>query len=87
MTAKRRLAAVVESPAYAEFASRIVKAMGRRACDDIDALTYLSQLAAQAEFELHVAVTKAREDYGYSWQDIGDRLNISRQAAQQRFGR
>ncbi|HEY7487574.1 MAG TPA: hypothetical protein VH912_24175 [Streptosporangiaceae bacterium] len=44
-------------------------------------------LAAQDETEqlMREAVARCRAD-GYSWADIGARLGITRQAAQQRFG-
>ena len=40
----------------------------------------------QAERELTLAVADARAA-GVSWQGIGDALGITRQAAQQRFGK
>jgi hypothetical protein len=40
---------------------------------------------AGAEAELAAAVTRARQ-HGHSWADIGARLHITRQAAQQRYG-
>jgi hypothetical protein len=36
---------------------------------------------------LQTAVDGMREQQGYSWADIGEGLGITRQAAQQRFGR
>jgi hypothetical protein len=76
---------VVENADYAKFMARILRAMARRAGNDIDALPML--LAAQDETEqlMREAVARCRAD-GYSWADIGARLGITRQAAQQRFG-
>lgn len=76
---------VVENADYSKFMSRILRAMARRAADDIDALPML--LGAQAEVEalMQEAVDRCRAS-GYSWADIGARLGISRQGAQQRFG-
>lgn len=42
--------------------------------------------AAQAQRQLAAAVTRARI-HGHSWTQIAGRLGVSRQAAQQRFGR
>ena len=42
-------------------------------------------LAAELDTAIGQAVTGLRA-YGYSWADIGSRLGITRQAAQQRWG-
>lgn len=44
-----------------------------------------AQLSAEAELSLRGTVTAARTA-GLSWEQIGDTLHVSRQAAQQRFG-
>lgn len=76
---------VVENADYSKFMARILRGMARRAASDIDALPML--LGAQDEVEtlMREAVARCRAG-GYSWADIGARLGISRQAAQQRFG-
>lgn len=86
LTVKYRAARTVENSDYAQFAHRTIRAFGRRAADDIDALPQLAEIVQTAEAELRKAIEHARKDYGYSWADIGKRLGISRQAAQQRFG-
>jgi hypothetical protein len=77
---------VVENDDYAAFTRRILAAHGRRiAQGDIEGLTTLAALADDIDHALTNAVTGLREA-GYSWADIGERLGITRQAAQQRFG-
>ena len=77
---------VVENDEYAAFARRILRAYARRiATGDIDALVMLTGLAADVENATRDAVTGLRE-FGYSWADIGARLGVTRQAAQQRWG-
>jgi hypothetical protein len=77
---------VVENDAYAAFAHRILTAYARRvATGDIDALTLMTALSADIDTAIHAAVTGLRQR-GYSWTEIGNRLGITRQAAQQRWG-
>lgn len=87
-TVKTRLTPkpAVENSEYAAFARRVLRAYARRiATGDIDALTDMSILAADIEQATRRAVTGLR-DFGYSWTDIGTRLGVTRQAAQQRWG-
>ena len=77
---------VVENDAYAAFTRRILRAYARRiATGDIDALTLMTGLAGDIDTAIGNAVTGLRA-YGYSWTEIGSRLGITRQAAQQRWG-
>ena len=79
-------AATVENDDYAAFTRRIVVAHGGRiATGDIEGLATLAALAATSTTPYTIAITGLREA-GYSWADIGERLGITRQAAQQRFG-
>jgi hypothetical protein len=88
---KRRLTAKrprrpVENDEYAAFARRILRAYSRRiAQGDIDALEDVASFATEIESAIGQAVKGLRQQ-GYSWADIGTRLNITRQAAQQRWG-
>jgi hypothetical protein len=76
----------VENDDYAAFARRIVAAHGRRiAAGDIERLPDLVALAQEIDHATTVAVTGLRHA-GYSWADIANRLGITRQAAQQRWG-
>jgi hypothetical protein len=76
----------VENDDYAAFTQRVIAAHGRRiAHGDIEGLATLAELSADIDHALHTAITGLREA-GFSWGDIGERLGVSRQAAQQRFG-
>lgn len=76
----------VENPEYAAFARRILKAYARRvATGDIEALALMAELAGTVDTSIRDAVTGLR-DCGYSWAEIGSRLGVTRQAAQQRWG-
>jgi hypothetical protein len=77
---------VVENDAYAAFARRILRAYARRiATGDIESLSLMTRLADDIEVAIAEAVTGLRA-FGYSWADIGTRLGVTRQAAQQRWG-
>ena len=77
---------VVENDAFAAFARRIIRAHGRRVADgDVEALRDLVTLSTELDRAIGEAVIGLRA-FGYSWAEIGSRLGISRQAAQQRWG-
>jgi hypothetical protein len=77
---------LIENDEYAAFARRILRSYARRIANgDIDALTRMTSLADDIETAVHAAVIGLR-DHGYSWADIGNRLGVTRQAAQQRWG-
>lgn len=78
----------IETVEYAKFVRRIMRAYSRRVGGgDVDALAEM--VAAANEFDLAVkqAVTELRADHGFSWADIALRLGMTRQGAQQRWGR
>ena len=82
-----RAARLVENDEYAAFARRILRAYARRiATGDVEALTPMLGLSAEIDTAISQAVSGLRE-FGYSWAEIGSRLGITRQAAQQRWGR
>jgi hypothetical protein len=82
----KRTARVVENDQYAAFTRRILRAYARRiAIGDIEALAHLTTLAGEVDTAIADAVTGLR-GFGYSWAEIGLRLGITRQAAQQRWG-
>ncbi len=86
LTPKRRRP-VTENSEYAAFARRILRAYSRRiATGDIESLTHLITLADDINDATQQAINGLRAA-GYSWADIGTRLGITRQAAQQRWGR
>jgi hypothetical protein len=81
-----RVRAVSENDEYAAFTRRILRAYARRvATGDIESLTRMTHLADDVESAIRNAVIGLRE-FGYSWAEIGSRLGVSRQAAQQRWG-
>jgi hypothetical protein len=85
LTPKRRRR-ITENDEYAAFLRRVIRAYSRRvATGDIDALTGMTTIAADLDQAIGQAVTGLRKA-GYSWADIGARLGITRQAAQQRWG-
>lgn len=78
----------VETDEFMAFARRIVKATGKRVGDG-DPVDLASLVALRREFEaIEVqAVQAMRDNHGYSWSEIGRDLGITRQAAQQFYGR
>ncbi|MCO1618952.1 hypothetical protein M8C11_29955 [Micromonospora sp. CPM1] len=83
---RRKRRDVVENDAFAAFARRIIRAHGRRvAAGDVEALRDLVALSANLDDAIGEAVVGLRA-FGYSWAEIGTRLGISKQAAQQRWG-
>jgi hypothetical protein len=84
LTPKRRYR-IVENDEYAAFLRRVIRAYGRRAAGDIEAITTMARLADHLEDATRQAITGLRE-VGYSWADIALRLGITRQGAQQRWG-
>ncbi len=77
---------VVENDDYGAFARRIVRAYARRvAAGDVEALAALVALSTDLDQSIGQAVTGLRQ-FGYSWAEIADRLRVTRQAAQQRWG-
>jgi hypothetical protein len=86
LTPKRRRP-VTENSEYAAFARRVLRAYGRRvATGDVESLACMISLADDVNDAIARAVSGLR-DAGYSWAEIGSRLGITRQAAQQRWGR
>lgn len=78
----------VETPDYAAMMRRMLNAWGRRLADgDEPDLTEFVAYMQDAELTLQHAVDRLRSERGWSWTNIGRSLGISRQAAQQRFGR
>ena len=81
-----RAGRAVENDEYAAFARRVLRAYARRvAAGDVEALTLMLGLSAEIDSAIAQAVTGLR-GFGYSWAEIGSRLGITRQAAQQRWG-
>jgi hypothetical protein len=82
----KRARRLVENDDYAAFTRRILRAYARRVADgDVEALALMLGLSADIDTAIGQAVTGLRA-CGYSWAEIGSRLGITRQAAQQRWG-
>jgi hypothetical protein len=80
---RRRL---VENDEYAAFLHRVIRAYSRRvAAGDIEAITAMAATARHIDTAIRDAITGLRAN-GYSWADIAQRLGVTRQAAQQRWG-
>ena len=76
----------VENDEYASFIRRILRAYSRRVADgDVEALSLMTSLADELDAAIAEAV-KGLRGCGYSWAEIGSRLGVTRQAAQQRWG-
>jgi hypothetical protein len=85
LTPNRRRRAV-ENDEYAAFLHRVIRAYSRRVAEgDIEAITALAATASQIDTAIRDAITGLRAN-GYSWAEIAQRLGITRQAAQQRWG-
>jgi hypothetical protein len=78
----------VENAEFAAFVRRILRAYARRvAAGDVEALRSLSQLSSEVDAVTRLAVAGLREaPYSYSWSEIADRLGVTKQAAQMRYG-
>ena len=77
----------VENDEYASFVRRVTRAQARRvAAGDVDAPADMTGLATELDEAITQAVAGLRNT-GYSWAEIAARLGVTRQAAQQRWGR
>jgi hypothetical protein len=78
----------VETPEYGAMVRRMVRAYGKRVgnADDVD-LSQMLALREEVEAAIATAVVLQRDNWGRSWAEIGRGLGITRQAAQQRYGR
>lgn len=82
----RKRRRVVENDEYTAFLRRAIRALARRVSGgDVDAITEMAALSGDLDNAIHKAVTGLR-NRGYSWAEIGTRLGVTRQAAQQRYG-
>jgi hypothetical protein len=77
-----------ENAAFDAFVRRILRAYARRvAAGDVEALASLSLLSSEVDAVTRLAVAGLRQSpYSYSWSEIADRLGVSKQAAQMRYG-
>jgi hypothetical protein len=77
----------VETPEYASFCRRVIRAYARRVAeaDEVD-LGEMLKVRDEMDAAIRAAVDGMR-DRGESWTYIGKGLGVSKQAAEQRFGR
>lgn len=86
---RRRRRRYVETDDFGAFASRIVRAYGRRVgAGDLEALGQLVALRADLDDAITTAVHELNgASWRYSWAQIADQLGITRQSAYERFAR
>lgn len=82
---RRRETRVTETPDFGAAALRLVKALGKRAADDVEQLPELVKLRDALDLELERAAALAVVDGGWSWGDVGRALGVSRQYAHKRY--
>jgi hypothetical protein len=75
-----------ENDQYFAMVGRMVRAAGKRAAEDVDALPFLLDLQKQVEAATVTAIEGLKAD-GYSWADIADRVGMTRQGAAQLYKR
>ena len=76
----------IENTTYCQDAIRFVRGAGVRASYDADALADLMAIRNAVELAERKAVADLRAD-GWSWGEIADRVGMTRQACQQRWGK
>lgn len=77
-----------QTPEYVGFVRRAIRALTTRVGveADIEGLPAMLDLQRQLDESIGVAVAGLRTA-GYSWAEIGSRIGMTRQGAQQRWGR
>lgn len=76
-----------EAPDMTAFVRRVFRGMVKRAGEgDREAISALADMQRELDAALCEAVAQLRAK-GNSWTDVGRELRITRQAAQQRFGK
>jgi hypothetical protein len=76
----------VETLPWLAFARRIIRRAGERVAD-ADEFELAELVSLRDDLEAAIAVAVAGQQQRTSWQRIGDALGITRQAAQQRYGK
>src|SRR3954467_14453606 len=87
-TPRQRSRRAGENREFAAFVRRILRAYAARvAAGDVEALASLTALSAEVDAVTRLAVAGLRKGpYSYSWSEIADRLGVTKQAAQMRYG-
>src|SRR3954453_5359779 len=85
---RKRSRREVENASFDAFVRRILRAYARRVgSGDVEALRSRSLLSSEVDAVTRLAVAGLRQaPYSYSWSEIADRLGVSKQAAQMRYG-
>jgi hypothetical protein len=85
---RKRSKREVENSKFDAFVRRILRAYARRVGNgDIEALRSLAALSSEVDAMTRLAVAQLRKaPYSYSWSELGDRLGVTKQAAQMRYG-
>ncbi|WP_299694563.1 hypothetical protein [Hydrocarboniphaga sp.] len=79
---------VVENSDYRQMVGRMLQSLGRRVGGgDPEDLALLASLAREVDELLRQAIDAQRQRGEVSWSQIASELGVSKQAAQQRFGR
>lgn len=85
---RKRAKRDVSTEDYAAFAARMLRAYGRRVADgDIMDLQDLFEFREAVEEVVTAAVIDMKANGSYSWAEIGKAAGMTRQAAQQKYGR
>jgi hypothetical protein len=77
---------VTQIKVLSDFAAETCEMIGRVSIGNADRLELLRKLRSDVEALERLTVKECRGQCGWTWQDIGDALGTTRQAAQQRFG-
>src|SRR5262245_34137829 len=86
-TARKPARRVKDNSEYAAFALRILRGYTRRvAAGDIDALAPMVAFVSEVDTAVRDAVAGLRS-WGYSWDELAQRLGVTRQAVQMRYGK
>jgi hypothetical protein len=85
---RKRSRREVENREFDAFVRRILRAYARRVGGgDVEALRALAALSSEVDAVTRLAVAGLRKvPYSYSWSEIADRLGVTKQAAQMRYG-
>jgi len=83
LTGKRQ----IETPEFAAMVRRVVRALNRRVANgDVEGLRTLVGLTEFIQGMVAATVLELHERHGYTWEQIGRSMGMTRQAAQQRWG-
>ena len=86
---RKRARRTVENADYISMVRRVVRRLRERVGrdGDIESLIELAALRPELDDAIYDSVTLLRGEHGFSWAEVGRVLQISRQAAQQKYGR